>query len=80
MSIIMGLNVFSNSIKKGMLQGFTIWRSKIHEQRLVQLDYRQEQILSGLDVLVNQKSKLRYNMGILSEENRQLKEKCMWGV
>ena len=80
MAIIMGLNVFSNSIKKGMLQGFNIWRNKIHEQRLMILDERQEQIVSGLEVLNNQKEKLRINMGILAEENRQLKEKCMWGV
>ena len=73
MSIIMGLNVFSNSVKKGLLQGFNIWRNRIHEQRLVVLDERQYQINSGLEVLNSQKSKLRYNMGILTEENKQLK-------
>ena len=63
-----------------MLQGFNIWRNRIHEQRLMILDERQEQIVSGLEVLNNQKEKLRINMGMLAEENRQLKEKCMWGV
>ena len=62
----MGLNVFSNSLKKGMLQGFTIWRNRIHEQRMVVLDERQGEIISGIEVLNNQKNKLRYNMGILS--------------
>ena len=28
----------------------------------------------------DQKGKLRYNIGILRQENKQLKEKCMWGV
>ena len=31
-------------------------------------------------MLTNQKGKLRYGMGVLREENKQLKEKCMWGV
>lgn len=31
-------------------------------------------------MLNDQKSKLRYSMGMLREENKQLKEKCMWGV
>ena len=48
MAIIMSLNVFSNSVKKGMLQGFTLWRNRIHEQRLVALEERQDQVISGI--------------------------------
>ena len=33
MAIMMSLNVFSNSIKKGMLEGFSLWRQKVQEQR-----------------------------------------------
>ena len=80
MAIIMSLNVFSSSLKKGMLQGFTIWRNRLHEQRVAVLEERQDQVISGLEMLKNQKGKIRYNIGVLEEENRQLKEKCMWGV
>lgn len=38
MAIIMALNVFSNSVKRGLLQGFNIWRDKIHEQKRVVMD------------------------------------------
>lgn len=48
MAIMMSLNVFSNSLKKGLLQGFTLWRNKIHEHRLVALEERQDQVISGI--------------------------------
>lgn len=38
MAIIMALNVFSNSVKRGLLQGFNLWRNKIHEQKRVVMD------------------------------------------
>lgn len=38
MAIMMALNVFSNSLKKGMLQGLTLWRDRIHQQRRVVMD------------------------------------------
>ena len=77
---MMSLNVFSNSLKKGMLQGFTIWRKAIHRQRVAAMDERYDQMISGLEMLNEQKGKLRYSIGVMREENKQLKEKCMWGV
>jgi hypothetical protein len=80
MALIMALNTLSNSVKKGMLQGLNIWRDRIHEQRKMGMDERYDQIISGLEMLGDQKSQLRYRIGILKEQNKQLKEKCMWGV
>ena len=80
MAIMMSLNVFSNSLKKGMLQGLTLWRNAIHQQRIVTMDERYDQIISGLEMLSDQKGKLRYNIGVMRQENKQLKKKCMWGV
>lgn len=69
----MALNVFSNNVKKGLLQGFNLWRDKVHEQKRVVMDERYDQIISGLEMLNRQKGKLRYSIGILREENKQLK-------
>lgn len=38
MAIIIALNSLSNSVKKGVLQGFNIWRGKIYEHRRAQMD------------------------------------------
>ena len=73
MAIMMALNVFSNSVKKGLLQGFGLWRSSVHRIRVNTMDERYEQIISGLEMLTEQKSKLRYNIGVMREESRQLK-------
>lgn len=65
MAIMIALNVFSNSLKKGLLQGFNIWRDRIHQQRRVAKDEHYDQIISGLEMLTVQKQKLRYNIEIL---------------
>lgn len=76
----MALNTFSNSCKKGMRQGFVIWLDKVHENRRVVMDERYDQMIQGLELLGQQRSQTRYRIGVLREENKQLKEKCMWGV
>ena len=38
MAIMMSLNVFSNAIKKGMLQGLNLWRDRLHESRRAVMD------------------------------------------
>jgi hypothetical protein len=48
MGILMALNTFSNSIKKGMRQGFGIWLDKAHEHRRVMMDERYDQMVQGL--------------------------------
>jgi len=76
----MSLNSFSNSVKKGMRQGLYLWRDHIRSQRRVQMDERYEQMIQGLEMLGDQRSKVRYRIAVLRQENSQLKEKCMWGV
>lgn len=51
MGILMALNSFSGSIKKGMRQGFFIWRDKILIDRRKLMDERYDQIYQGLDML-----------------------------
>jgi hypothetical protein len=80
MGIMMALNSFSNSIKKGMRQGFGIWLDKVHDNRRVVMDERYDQMIQGLELLGQQRGQVRYRIGVLREENKQLKEKCMWGV
>lgn len=80
MGILMALNSFSGSIKKGMRQGFFIWRDKILIDRRKLMDERYDQIYQGLDMLNQHKGQLRYRIGVMREENKQLKQKCMWGV
>lgn len=80
MGILMALNTFSNSCKKGLRQGFVIWLDKVHENRRVVMDERYDQMIQGLELLGQQRSQTRYRIGVLREENKQLKEKCMWGV
>lgn len=48
MGILMALNTFSNSIKKGMRQGFGIWLEKGHEHRRAMMDERYDQMVQGL--------------------------------
>jgi hypothetical protein len=80
MGILMALNTFSNSMKKGMRQGFGIWLDKVHQHRRIVMDERYDQMIQGLELLSDQRSQIRYKIGVLREENKQLKEKCMWGV
>lgn len=35
MGVLMALNTCSNSIKKGIRQGFLIWNEKLHEQKRI---------------------------------------------
>lgn len=65
MAILMALNVFSNSVKKGMLQGLNIWRDRIHSHRRVVMDEHYDQLISGLEMLTSQKQKLRYSIEVL---------------
>jgi hypothetical protein len=44
------------------------------------MDERYDQMIQGLELLSDQRSQIRYKIGVLREENKQLKEKCMWGV
>ena len=37
-------------------------------------------MIHGLDMMADQRGSVSYRIGVLKEENRQLKEKCMWGV
>ena len=62
---MMSLNVFSNSVKKGMLQGLQLWRAAVHKQRITSMDYRCDQIVSGLEMLTDQKANLRYKIGVM---------------
>ena len=80
MGILMALNSFSGSLKKGLRQGFYIWRDRNSSMKRILMDERYDQIIQGLELLGDQKSELRYRIGVLREENKQLKEKCVWGV
>ena len=80
MAIVIALNSLSNSVKKGVLQGLNIWRGKIYGYRRSQMDERYDQIISGLEMLTGQRNQKRYTIEVLKEQNKQLKEKCMWGV
>lgn len=48
MAIMMGLNVFSNTVKKGMLQGLQLWRKAVHHQKINSMDFRYDQMISGI--------------------------------
>ena len=77
---MMALNSFSSSLKKGMRQGFFIWRDKNALFKRSMMDERYDQMIQGLEILGDQRSELRYRIGVLREENKQLKEKCVFGV
>ncbi len=63
----MALNSFSNNIKKGLRQGFFIWRDKALEFKRVAMDERYDQMISGIELLGDQRSKLKYKIGVLKE-------------
>lgn len=63
----MALNSFSNSVKKGIRQGFNIWIDKVHEHRRTYMDERYDQMISGLELLGQQRGKIRYRIGVLRE-------------
>lgn len=62
MAIVIALNTMSNSVKKGMLQGLNIWKNKIYENRRVMMDERYDQIISGLEMLTEQRNQKRYRI------------------
>ena len=62
MAIVIALNTMSNSVKKGMLQGLNIWKNKIYENRRVMMDERYYQIISGLEMLTEQRNQKRYRI------------------
>jgi len=62
MAIVIALNTMSNSVKKGMLQGLNIWKSKIYEHRRIMMDERYDQIISGLEMLTEQRNQKRYRI------------------
>jgi hypothetical protein len=65
MAIVIALNTMSNSVKKGMLQGLNIWKNKIFEHRRIIMDERYDQIISGLEMLTDQRNQKRYRIEIL---------------
>lgn len=48
MGVLMALNCFSNSCKKGLRQGLFLWRDHVGAQRRGQLDERYEQMIQGI--------------------------------
>ena len=80
MAVLMALNACSSSVKKGIRQGFNLWRTHAYQQRRLAIQERYEQMIHGLDMMADQRGSASYRIGVLREENRQLKEKCMWGV
>lgn len=56
MGIMMALNSFSSSIKKGIRQGFYIWRDKNASFKRSLMDERYDQMAQGIEILRDQKS------------------------
>lgn len=53
---MMALNSFSSSIKKGIRQGFYIWRDKNASFKRSLMDERYDQMAQGIEILRDQKS------------------------
>jgi len=61
----MALNSFSSSIKKGLRQGFYLWKDRTASFKRVIMDERYDQMIQGLELLGDQRSELRYRIGVL---------------
>ena len=78
--IRMALSTLSGNLKVSLKQGMNLWRNRVREMRREELDDRYEELGRGIEVLFDQKNKLRYRIAMLREENGQLKEKCNLGA
>lgn len=76
----MALATLSGNLKVALRQGMSIWRKRVKEIQRNQMDERYEQISQGIELLLDQKNKIRYRIAILREENTQLKQKCNLGA
>jgi hypothetical protein len=47
----MALNALSNNVKRGLLQGFVLWRRKLSIFRQKFLDERYDQLAHGLEMM-----------------------------
>ena len=77
--IKMALSTLSGNLKVSLKQGMTLWRNRVREMHREELDDRYEQLGRGIEMLYDQKNKIRYRIAMLRDENTQLKEKCNLG-
>lgn len=78
--IKMALSTLSGNLKVSLKQGMTLWRNRVREMHREELDDRYEQLGRGIEMLYDQKNKIRYRIAMLRDENTQLKEKCNLGA
>jgi hypothetical protein len=75
----MSFSNLTNSVYKGIKQGFDIWRTNVKREKVQELNYRYDELVDGIEILDEKKMKIKNRIMSLEYENRQLKQKCKWG-
>lgn len=73
------LKALSNSVKKGLKQGFDIWRHCAKQYKQLQMDIKYEELGTGISQLIEEKNSIKYRVAMLREHNNQLRDKCRVG-